>query len=301
MLSSGLLACAATSELDLDREAALEEDAGGKADGIGVTRLERATASEVADSFAKVQGDALVACFAGYQAHIDASATRLTRAVADDFIDVSIATDGDACGDWFDLKTIVHGVLDARGFASALPSTVVSALPGWARPQLEAALTDGFVDVEDADLLFYDDIMRVHEANARSRERAPTGIDLAAVREAWDEVRGDTTLDRAYLNPVTFSDGALDSDQIFRSLRKAFPLRGLSLESTGFTAIDEFAAADEGPDGDPAFAPIAKALRKSSIRKRFYYAASNSEWSSNVLIVIDEHGQAYGMQMGYSE
>jgi hypothetical protein len=60
------------------------------------------------------------------------------------------------------------------------------------------------------------------------------------------------------------------------------------------------AAASEGPNNDPAFAPIRTALRKSSIKKRFYFAYSGM-WSSNVLIVIDQHGQAWGMQMGYSE
>ena len=78
-------------------------------------------------------------------------------------------------------------------------------------------------------------------------------------------------------------------------------LRGLSLVSSGYHAISDFASAYEGPESDPDFAPIATALRKRSIKKRFYFAGGGDEWTSNVLIVVDEHGQAWGMQMGYSE
>jgi len=77
-------------------------------------------------------------------------------------------------------------------------------------------------------------------------------------------------------------------------------LRGLSLVSSGYHAISDFASAYEGPESDPDFAPIATALRKRSIKKRFYFARQG-DWSSNVLIVVDQYGQAWGMQMGYSE
>lgn len=129
-----------------------------------------------------------------------------------------------------------------------------------------AATIDGYVDAEKAPLLFYSDLMAVREANAREREVNPTGVDLAAVRTSWDDVRDETTLDRAYLNPVTFPAGALDGTQAFKYLRAAFPLKTLTLQSTGYAAVSDFAAAHEGPEGDPAFKPIATALKKSSIK-----------------------------------
>lgn len=290
--------CAA-SDHDLDTEAA-DALADGKADAITFTRLERATPTQVSSSFKLVRGADLTTCFEGYKSTFDPTATKLSRAVAERFIDVSTRSNGAACADWFDLGEIVDGVLELKGLVEASPATVIDAMPAWAKPQLTAASVGGYVDVEKAPLLFYGDIQRVQDANAMARELDPTGIDLAQLRMQWAGVRDETTLDRAYLNPVTFRVGALEGAELFRSLRAAFPLRGLSLEATGYDAIDAFAAAHEGPDGDAAFKAIATALRKGSIKKRFYFARTGA-WSSNVLLVIDEHGQAWGMQMGYSE
>lgn len=292
--------CAA-SDLDLDQEA-VGAGMDSKTDdaSAGVMRLERATPAQVTSSFKLVRGADLAQCFAGYRTTFDAAATKLTRAVTDQFIQVSIRTSNAACADWFDLGEIVNGVLEMQGLTEASPSAIIDAMPLWAKPKLTAASVAGFVDLEKAPLLFYDDISRVRLANAMARESDPTGIDLAQLRSQWNLVRGGSTLDRAYLNPVTFRAGALDGTDIFKNLRAAFPLRGLSLMSTGVDAVNDFAAASEGPDGDAAFNPIKTALEKTSIRKRFYYARQGS-WSSNVLIVVDEHGQAWGMQMGYSE
>ncbi len=293
--------CAA-SDLDLDHEAAATADVAGKADeaSAGIQRLERATPTQVTSSFKLVRGADLTQCFAGYQSTFDAAATKLTRAVTDQFIRVSIQTSNAACADWFDLGEIVNGVLEMKGLAEATPSTIIDAMPLWAKPKLTAATVAGYVDLEKAPLLFYDDITRVRLANAMAREQDPAGIDLAQLRSQWNLVRDATTLDRAYLNPVTFRAGVLDGSDLFKNLRAAFPLRGLSLVSTGIDAVNDFATASEGPDNDAAFNPIKTALKKPSIRKRFYYARQGS-WSSNVLIVVDEHGQAWGMQMGYSE
>jgi len=299
-LTAATSGCAAT-DLDLDQEAAAS-DPDGKADGAsyGITRLERATPAQVTSSFKLVRGADLTQCFAGYQTAFDSTATKLTKAVTDQFIDVSIKTAGAACADWFDLGEIVNGVLQMKGLTEATPSAVIAALPDWAKPQLADASVGGYVDLNKAPLLFYSDITRVREANAMAREVDPSSISLAEVRSQWDAVRSDTTLDRGYLNPVTFRAGVLDGPDIFKALRAAFPLRSLSLVSTGTDAVNDFATAHEGPDNDLAFKPIATALKRSSIRKRFYFARQGS-WSSNVLIVVDEHGQAWGMQMGYSE
>ncbi len=300
--SLALSSACADSDADLfalDDEAATQDD--GKADGLpGIVRLERATPTEVTTAFRTKRSAELDACFAAYQQRIDPTATRLTKQVASKFIDVAIQTTDGACDDWSTLSDLVEGVLDQNGLTEATPSVFAGKIAGWVKPQLVTASPTGFVDAEKAPLIFYADLMAVREANARAREVNPTGVQLSAVRAAWDDVRNETTLDRAYLNPVKFPAGALEGPQLFQYLRAAFPLKTLALESTGYAAIRDFAAADEGVEADPAFAPIAAALRKSSIAKRFYFARTG-EWSSNVLIVVDREGQAWGMQIGYSE
>ncbi len=283
---------------ELDDEAATMD---GKADGLpGITRLERATPTEVTAAFKAKRSTELTECFTAYQQRIDATATRLSKNVASQFITVAIQTTDGACDDWSTLSDLVGGVLDTNGLTDATPTQLISKITGWVKPQLTAATTDGYVEAEKAPLLFYSDIMAVRDANARALEVNPTGVSLTAIRTAWDDVRDETTLDRAYLNPVKFPAGALDGTQAFKYLRAAFPLKTLTLQSTGYAAISDFAAANEGPEGDPAFKPIATALKKSSITKRFYFARQG-DWSSNVLIVVDNKGQAWGMQMGYSE
>ena len=279
------------SDFELDRDAA--ESIDGKADTITFTRLERATPAQVAASIEQVHGKGVAACFAAYKSHYDGSATYLTAAVADKFVGI--------CEDWATNGEVVKGVLRDQGLTMATLATVLGGISVWAKPQLEATAADGFVNLAKAPLTFYDDILRVQDGLAGDRERDPSGIDLAKVRWQWKRVREDSTLDRAYLNPVTFSAGALDSDQVFHCLRAAFPLHGLTLSAAASSAVDTFATAHEGPDNDPAFGPIATAFKKGSIKKRFYFAGTGEGWSSNVLIVIDDHAQAYGMQMGYSE
>lgn len=311
MNTAKILACAllfaacADTDADLfglDDEAAANE---GKADGLGsVTRLERATPSDVATTATAYWKSELARCFAGYQDRIDASATKITPAILDRFDEVDTQSEGSngngPCRESYDLQQIAGGVLDANAMPEASVTQIANRLPAWITPQLEPAVVAGIVEDKDLPLLWYSDVQRTREANARSREKNPTGVSLSAIRSAWSEVRNETTLDRAYLNPVTFPAGALDGSDVFKYLRKAFPLRSLTLQSTGIAAVDDFAAADEGPENDPAFKPIATALKKSGIKKRFYFARTGS-WSSNVLIVVDNKGQAWGMQMGYSE
>lgn len=298
----GAVGCAdpADAELfDLDQEAAAAD---GKADAPGgIVRLDRTTAAELTDAFTVEFSAKLETCWAAYRADIDDTDV-VTAGAAQEFI--NLAGDGNTvgpCDDWSDLAEIVEGVLIDADELSLPLEDVIGGIAGFAAERIELAVDGaGHVKVDAVDLLFYSTLVRVQTELAMEREQDPTGISLATIRSQWDEVRDETTLDRAYLNPVTFAPGALDGNQIFANLRAAFPLKGLSLASTGYTAIRDFAAADEGPEGDEAFAPIATALRKRSIKKRFYFARTG-EWSSNVLVVVDERGQAWGFQMGYSE
>ncbi|MDX2086772.1 MAG: hypothetical protein SFX73_02925 [Kofleriaceae bacterium] len=299
-ISTLLVAACATSELELelDREAVEAGADDGKADSAnGLVRLERATVAEVAAFVAERRGGQLADCFDAYRRELDPAATYLTKAVANKFISV----DDEACAEWSDLQEATNGVLDARGVTRALPEDVIDGIAAWATTRIQPAAVSGFVSPKKISVSFYDELSTVQDQNAMAREKNPTGVSLAGLRDKWDAVQSRTTLDREFYNPVTFAAGALDGDQVFRNLRAAFPLRNLALESSGTRAITDFAAANEGPEGDPAFAPIATALRKTSIRKRFYFAGGGEGWSSNVLIVVDQHGQAWGMQMGYSE
>jgi hypothetical protein len=292
-------ACGTISDADLDAEA-VAAGADGKADSsVVVTRLERSTPAEVSATFLAHMGPKLVACFDGYKAKFDTAATQVTQAATQKFSLV------DACGyEWWDLGQLSIAILQMKGVTGLTPAEIVAEIPTWAEPKLEAVSVDGFVMEKNLDLIFYDDLWATRNANAMAREKDPSGVDLATIRAQWKKVRDDTTLDRAYFNPVMFSAGALDGADVFKNLRAAFPLRRLSLVSTGYNAIKDFAEASEGPEGDAEFAPIATALRKYSIKKRFYFSGGSDSpfpWSSNVLVVVDQHGQAWGMQMGYSE
>ena len=76
----------------------------------------------------------------------------------------------------------------------------------------------------------------------------------------------------------------------------------LSMLSFAWDAVDDFAAAGEGPDGSAKFKPIAETLKHSiGIKKRWYLAGGGDGWSRNVLIVMDEKNQLWGFMMGYSE
>jgi hypothetical protein len=295
-------AACSISEQDLDEEAAAA-GADGKADTYSFTPLERATPTQVSKTFQARVSPQVIACFDAYRSKFDATATMLSSAVADKFklYDVHLA----GCDNYLYVGDYVIGVLGHLGKTEATPTEVVDALDDWAKPKLQDASVSGYVQVRDLDLNFYDDLMTTRDVNARAKEVDPTGIDIGALVDQYHEVRDWTTLDRAWLNPVKFPAGALDGPDIWKYLRAAFPLRGLSLVSTYYTAVRDFSEANEGPEGDPAFDPIATALRKQSIKKRFYYAGGGeyygNPWSSNVMLVVDEHGQAWGMQMGYSE
>jgi hypothetical protein len=296
-------ACAADSDaelFDLDSQAAAQE---GKADSpTNFTRLDRATPAEIATHFTERHAPELIACFARFQElYPGENVTELTADIAVRFIDVSLRSPNGECLNWQQLKETVWGVLLDQNRTSMPVDDVVAGIPAWVESKLASSSASGFVNIERAPSTFYYEILDVQNANARSRERDPSGVDLELVREDWSAINQYVTHDVAYLNPVTFPAGVLDGSQIFTYLRAAFPLRSLSLVSTRTAAIDDFASSYQGPDGTPEWDEIATLLGKRSIKKRFYFAGGGDEWTSNVLIVVDEHGQAWGFQMGYSE
>jgi hypothetical protein len=141
--------------------------------------------------------------------------------------------------------------------------------------------------------------MKTREEKALGLAAAPGGRSLREVRELWREVqRQRGNLDSAWLNPVKLSSDRPSLGDI----RYAMQLpREAEYVSWGAEAVDDFYVAYEGVDEDPEFLPIADLVRGPSIKKRWYFAGGGGEWSTNVLIVLDEHNQLWGMQMGYSE
>jgi hypothetical protein len=209
----------------------------------------------------------------------------------------------DYCVDWWDLQETVKNIFASHERQRAYPNTVKEWFEPWALEQLEPATVDGIVGMRSLPLGFYDDLVYVRNQNAREREQDPTGVDLGALRDAWREF-GPGNLDQYYLNPVILDPAVLETDEIWDAMRAAFPLGGAEYISSGEAAVRDFANAEEGPAGDPGFEPIAQMLLQPSITKRFYFAGYATEpfgWSTNVLLVLDEHGQMWGLEMGYSE
>lgn len=269
---------------------------GGKADSASANaRLDRSTPAEVAATFATQMKDQLDRCFASYQATFDENATEVNAAVLNKF--------GTACINSYDVVTVTQAILTKLGQTSATPAAINVQFAGWALPQLKAASVNGFVSARKADIVFYLAVYNTQNANAQAREKNPTGVNLKQVRNQWDGLTRNSNLDNAYLNPVqlTKAEVAGSSTVLFRALRQQFPLTRAAYIDAGREAVHGFHSASEGPANAPAFASIATALNKASIKKQFYFAGGGRGWSTNVLIVIDEHNQAWGFQMGYSE
>ena len=269
-------------------------------------RLERATPQEVAAHFSVRFAEQLDACFAHYVQTVDAQATVITAEVLQGFRS-TYPYDGSetvgTCYETYDLMDVINKLFALHAVSEAEPETIKRWFEPWAVDQLQAAVVDGAV-VGAYDLVFYDDVQAVQDENAIKREKAPTGIDLGALRAAWREVQTHTTLDREYFNPVILDPTLVNDSRIFAAMKEAFPVSRLELYSWGRQAIDDFWQSVEGPEGDPAFEPIAQQLKQRSITKRFYFAGGGYEpfgWSRNIVLVYDEHGQMFGMMMGYSE
>ena len=301
-----LLACACVSEGDdlyeADTIAAQSDDqtSEGKADSASAkARLDRSTAAEVATTFTKTFHAELDACFAAYRSEIDATATSISAVVAATFTRLS----NDGCNNSYEVAEVSEGVLATLGRSTAKVGDVKAAVNGWALPQLKASTVNGFVSIGKASLTFFDAIIATQTTNAVAREQDPAGVKLDDIRATWNDITHNSNLDHTYLNPVQLTSAQVNgsSTTLFRALRKQFPLNTAVLLETGNNATTAFHGVSEGLNDDPDFAPIQTALAKRSITKRFFFAGGGDEWSTHVLIVIDQHNQAWGFQMGYSE
>lgn len=273
---------------------------GGKGDDpSGVVRLEATTADEVERSMIEHWGAAVRGCFDAYVATVDADATEVDRALAQAFTARALRT---ACPDAYPLVGYIDGALDHAG-VDALP---VDELPphigGWGRPWLDQATVDsGRIDLDLVHFEIARDVIRVQDDNARRRERDPAGVHLDDIRLAWPEVRSETTSSSVFLNPIKFPASALTAARRVASMEAMFPLHGTELVASGAAAVTAFAEHPEAADDDERFGPIADLLAARSIRHQLFFSGSAAYFSNQVLVLIDEHGQAWALQRHSNE
>ncbi len=188
------------------------------------------------------------------------------------------------------------------GQQSARPSTIRTKVAAFANAMMGDVPPGRCLVYDDRapfDLRFYRAWRDVRRENAYARAKNPRGLEISAIESAWNDFYDEhgRNLDHDFYLPVF-----VGSNPTLAQVRAALGVRYLPTISVGLTAVDDFAASGEGPEEDPAFGPIAERLKNAvGIQKRWYLSGGGSEWSSNVLLVLDEKGQAWGFQMGYSE
>jgi hypothetical protein len=276
MLASG---CAATAE---DSSGSSSEEA-----LTSLTVLDQVAPGEVAAAFAKNMNAALKQCIAAHPDIRSVDASNLDR-----FEQIGDSTFA------MDLKETIQGLLETR---TSIPVNEVGALiEPWANAKLAAHVdAAGNYVATDADLLFYDAEVDAREANAFALATAPGGKDFASIRGMWRTMQRERdNLDSAWLNPVKTFGGEPSLTQIKKQFHVPYQAQ---LTAWGNDAVDGFAGAEEGPNHSPRFAELGAFLKSNAIQKRWLFQTTNSDWSTNVLVVLDDHGQLWGLQMGYSK
>lgn len=259
-----------------------------EAELVKKTPLDRVTPAEVAATYAADLAPDIARCIAGNR-----NIVNVDRSNLDAFYRPGVQ--------WYwGVREAVDGMLSEPGVTSIPVATLADAVGPWAMSKMSAHVdADGFYTrPSDAALTFYSAEMKTREEKALALAKAPGGRSLKEIRELWSEVEAvQGSLDSAWLNPVKVS-----GDPSLGDVRKAMKLRyAARYAAWGMDAIDEFHAASEGPDEAPEFEPIKEFLKSSAIRKRWLFQGGGDEWSTNVLVVLDEHNQLWGMEMGYSE
>lgn len=281
-LSLSLLAftgCAAPTE---------EETASGESElrGTKFTRLDQATADQVADTFVATFDEQLDACLAAHPSIRMVTKTNVSTLTSIGHVH------------YIDLADAIETMLEDKGQQSARPSTLKSYARTWALAKLAPHVKNGKVAFEGIDpLALYAAVQKTEEALSIANAEKPRGIDIAGLRKQWREVEGQNNLDSGFLRPVK-----VDREPSLTEIKKHFGYGRLSMASFGWDAVDDFANADEGPEGSAKFTPIKNSLKHGiGIKKRWYLTGGGAEWSRNVLIVMDEKNQLWGFMMGYSE
>lgn len=278
--ASALAGCTATAPND--------EPAASEAALTTITKLDRVTPAEVAATYTQQTKAGLEACIAGHP-----EITKVDAANLDAFYRVGSEYH-------WDVREAIEGILAEQGGVAIATSALGASIEPWAKRELSKHTdSDGFyAPPREGQLAFYYAELHTREAKAHALAAAPGGKSFAELRAIWREVQSARgNLDSAWLRPVKVS-GEPTLGEIEKAMRIPFDA---SFESWGNTAVDEFEEADEGPNGAREFAPLAVFLKSSAIKKRWLFQAYDSNYSTNVLVVLDEHNQLWGMQMGYSK
>jgi hypothetical protein len=254
--------------------------------GTKFTRLDQATPEQVADTFTATFVKQLDECFAAHPSIRSVTKNNISE----------LTSIGNL--HYIDLGEALGYMLDDKGQQSARPSTLKGYARSWALARLAPHVKNGKVAFEGVDpLAIYEAVRDTEEALSIANAEKPRGIDIAALRAQWREVEGENNLDSDFLRPVK-----VDREPSLTEIKKHFGYGRLSMQSFGWDAVDDFAGAHEGPDGSVKFKPIQTALKHGiGIKKRWYLVGGGSEWSRNVLVVMDEKNQLWGFMMGYSE
>ena len=274
----GMVGCAP----EADETAAIESEL------VTQTRLDRVTPGEVAAVYAAALQPDIARCIAG-----NPNIVAVDRSNLDAFYRPGVQS-------YWGVRSALEGMLSEPGVTSIPAATVATEIEPWAK-RVMSAHVDGagyYAPPRDTGLTFYTAETTAREAKALSLAAAPGGKTLKDVRAEWAEVQHvQNNLDSAWLNPVKVSGNPGLGD-----IRKAMniPYQARYTE-WGHDAVDAFHEAGEGPDEVAEFDPLATFLKSSAIKKRWLFQGGGDEWSTNVLVVLDEHDQLWGMQMGYSE
>jgi hypothetical protein len=251
------------------------------------TRLDLASQDQVLDTLSTTFNADLATCLAAHP-EIDVvtkdNALRLTQ-----IANVS----------YMDLHEAIEGILESNKLDSASSSKLKSLVRAWGKAQLAPHTADGIVTYDTVDsLAIYSAVRSTEEKLSIERAANPTGANIGKLREQWRKVEGLRNLDSAFLRPVKV-DHEPAIGEIKRHFKFPFPTE---LVSGAWQAVDDMAAADEGPNGAAEFTPIANTLKHASgITKRWYFTGGGEDWSTNILVVLDDKNQLWGFSMGYSE
>lgn len=199
---------------------------------------------------------------------------------------------------YMDLHEAIEGIMESLGVAEIAPEDLRPHFRSWVLPLIETD-EEGHAVWRTAPLVVYSAIEIAEKRNAFAAAADPEGVDIEQLSTQWDEVTRGSMLDHDFILPVQLS-----KDPTFAEIRKYVHGRWVMDWSWGYGAIDDFWQSQEGPEGHPAFEPIAEMLKSRGIKKRYYMFDAGDgygPWSRNYLVVVDEHQQMYGFMMGYSE
>ncbi|MBI5631518.1 MAG: hypothetical protein HY921_11620 [Elusimicrobia bacterium] len=145
-------------------------------------------------------------------------------------------------------------------------------------------------------LLLGEALSKSNEENAMKAALDPSGISLKQILALWKDVQEESGReDSQFLYPVR-----LGRDSSAKAAARALGIgKRAGLSSKGEQAVADFMAAGDGP-GD-LFQPVAKQLKAPGIKNLFFFQGSGDDWATNILVVVDDKGQAWGFEMGYTQ